>query len=193
MNRSFRKRAALFAVLSAGLAASVAVLVPAAVCMAQQGPFGDGGVPPGHKKRQRSVKALAGQILSAEGVRPGLVVHLGCGDGSLAAELSAGGRNLVHALCLDRKGLEAARLNIQAKGVYGKVSVDHVSPARLPYADDLVNLLVVDRLAELQRKGLSLEEVMRVLCPGGVAYLGSHDGGTGEGALRSAASKAGAA
>ena len=40
----------------------------------------------------------AGRILAATGVKGGLVVHLGCGDGKLTAALRASDRYLVHGL-----------------------------------------------------------------------------------------------
>ena len=43
---------------------------------------------------------------------------------------------------------------------------------RLPYVDNLVNILVVHSSAALQQRGLSRREVARVLAPLGTAYLG---------------------
>jgi outer membrane protein assembly factor BamB len=43
---------------------------------------------------------------------------------------------------------------------------------RLPFTDGIVNFVFVDRLGELLKQGLSLREVLRVLCPGGVALIG---------------------
>ena len=42
--------------------------------------------------------AQARQILAATGVRGGLVVHVGCGDGTLTAALRASDSYLVHGL-----------------------------------------------------------------------------------------------
>ncbi|MFH1022308.1 MAG: PQQ-binding-like beta-propeller repeat protein, partial [Planctomycetota bacterium] len=53
---------------------------------------------------------------------------------------------------------------------------DRVNLPRLPYAGNLVNLLVVDDLPALLGAGFSAKEVMRVLCPNGVAYLGKGAG-----------------
>lgn len=136
---------------------------------------------------------LAGQILSTEGVRPGVIVHLGCGEGTLTAELARGGGSIVHGLCIDPKRLAAARLNVAAEADYGSAAVDTGSARHLPYADSLVNLLVVDRMADLRREGLSLDEIVRVLCPGGIAYLGERDGGLDEETVRSIASLSAAA
>ena len=60
-----------------------------------------------------------------------------------------------------------AREHIRSMGLYGKVSVDTFDGRRLPYVDNLVNLLVAEDLGEV-----SMEEVMRVLAPLGVAWVG---------------------
>ncbi len=122
--------------------------------------------------RAASPRALAAQVLAAEGVRPGLYVHLGCGDGRLTAALSGGGRNWVHGLSDHPDTVSKARKVIEARGVYGKVSVDYCSFKYLPYARDMVDLVVAEEYGKLAKSGLAVEEVMRVLCPGGTAFIG---------------------
>jgi len=107
----------------------------------------------------------AAAILRANGVQGGLVVHVGCGDGKLTAALHASDSYLVHGLDADAKNVEAARRHIQSLGLYGKVSVEQWTGNRLPYVDNLVNLLVIsDGKAKLAE-----EEIQRVLAPQGVA------------------------
>ena len=113
----------------------------------------------------------AREILDSTGIRGGLIVHLGCGDGLLTAALRASDRYLVHGLDADAARVDQARTHIQALGLYGPVSVDHWDAPRLPYADNLVNLIVVQ-----QRGRASDEELLRVLTPGGVAYVTKPDG-----------------
>ena len=108
----------------------------------------------------------AEKILKACDVTGGLVVHIGCGNGRLTAALRAGDSFLVHGLDRDRGRVALARRYIQALGTYGPVSVDQLRGQRLPYADNLVNLVVSEDLG-----GLSMDEVMRVLAPGGTAYM----------------------
>ena len=109
----------------------------------------------------------ARQILDATGVKGGLVVHLGCGDGQLTAALRAGDAYVVHGLDADAANVAKAREHIQGLGLYGDVSVDLWTGDRLPYVDNLVNLLVADTLG-----GVPMAEVMRVLAPGGAACVG---------------------
>ena len=106
-------------------------------------------------------------ILDVSGVQGGLVVHIGCGDGKLTAALHAGDGYLVHGLDTDAEQLATAREHIRSLGLYGKVSVDQFNGRRLPYVDNLVTLLVAEDLGEV-----SVDEVMRVLAPLGVAYVG---------------------
>lgn len=105
-------------------------------------------------------------ILDATGVKGGLIVHIGCGDGKLTAALHANDRYLVCGLDEDASVVDRAREHIQSLGLYGKVSVNHLSANRLPFAENMVNLLVSEDLA-----GIEMDEVMRALVPNGVAYI----------------------
>ncbi|MHC5053399.1 MAG: outer membrane protein assembly factor BamB family protein [Planctomycetota bacterium] len=111
-------------------------------------------------------EALAREILAATGVRGGLVVHVGCGDGKLTAALRAGDAYLLHGLAVDTDDVEKARAHVRSLDLYGKVSVTEWSGKRLPYADGLVNLLVAEGAGRV-----SAPEIMRVLAPRGVAYV----------------------
>ncbi len=108
----------------------------------------------------------ARQILSSTGVRGGLVVHLGCGDGRLTAALRSGDAYLVHGLDASSENVAAAREHVRSLGLYGKVAIDQLAGPDLPYAENLVNLLVAEGLGEV-----SIEECLRVLAPAGVAYI----------------------
>ncbi|MFZ5829554.1 MAG: PQQ-binding-like beta-propeller repeat protein [Planctomycetota bacterium] len=113
----------------------------------------------------------AAEIYAATGVQGGLIVHLGCGDGSLTMALHAGGAYLVHGLDPDADDVAAARKRIQLQGLYGKVSVDQLAGSELPYIDNLVNLVVAEQPGDVPT-----DEILRVLAPGGVAYV--NDGGS---------------
>ena len=110
------------------------------------------------------------QILATSGVKGGLVAHLGCGDGKLTAALHASDSFLVHGLNADAKNVEAARKHIESLGLYGKVTAERWTGKRLPYADNLVNLLVAEKLGDVP-----MNEVLRVLAPLGVACVKSGD------------------
>jgi len=122
-----------------------------------------------------AASSFANEIVEAAGVTGGLVVHVGCGDGRLTAELRAGDGYLVQGLDTDPARVNKARQHIHSLGVYGKVTADAFDGTRLPYTDGLVNLLVVSDAYEL-----SQDEMLRVLAPGGVALI-SGTGGRGSG------------
>ena len=119
-----------------------------------------------------AVKDLAKHIVRSSGIDVGLCVHLGCKDGKLISELAKQGKFLAHGLAANGEDVKPARSYIASQDLNGRVSVEHSSLSRLPYVDNLVNLIVVDDLPGALKNGLSLEEMMRVLCPNGVAYLG---------------------
>ncbi len=115
-------------------------------------------------------RALGGQaddIPADSGVRRGLAVHVGCGDGHLTAEL-AGGSVLVQGLAADTTNAAEAREHIRSRGLQRSVTVEHWTGPALPYVDNTVNLLVVSGEAP----GLTREEILRVLAPRGVAIVG---------------------
>ena len=114
----------------------------------------------------QSVESEARAILEATGVKGGLVVHVGCGAGALTAALGADKAYLVHGLDADAAHVRAARERIASLGLYGRVSADRLEGKRLPYIDNLVNLVVSEDLGAIPQS-----EVLRVLCPNGVAYL----------------------
>ena len=109
----------------------------------------------------------ARQILDAAGVKGGLVVHVGCGDGRLTTALHANERYLVHGLDSGAANVEKAREHVRSLGLCGKVMVERWEGSHLPYIDNLVNLLVAQDLG-----AVPMAEVMRVLAPDGVAMIG---------------------
>ena len=106
------------------------------------------------------------KILDATGIKGGLIVHIGCEDGRLTAALRANESYLVHGLDRDLEDVEKAREYIRSVGKYGNISIDRLDGGRLPYVDNLVNLVVTEELGDT-----SMDEVMRVLAPNGAAYV----------------------
>ncbi len=115
---------------------------------------------------QPSPERQAKQILDATGVRGGLIVHVGCGDGKLTTALRASDSYLIHGLDRDARNVSAAREHIRSLGLHGKVSAARFDGKHLPYIDNLVNLVVAEDLGEAP-----MSDVMRVLAPKGVAYI----------------------
>ncbi|MEM7144783.1 MAG: PQQ-binding-like beta-propeller repeat protein [Verrucomicrobiota bacterium] len=111
-------------------------------------------------------------LLAESTLQGGLIVHLGCGDATQTAALHANPTLRVHGLDRDPANIAAARKHLQAQDLYGPISVDQLlDKSRLPYTDNLVNLLIAD-----DPSGISEEEIIRVLVPNGIAYLHTKNG-----------------
>ncbi len=81
------------------------------------------------------------------------------------AELAATGRFLVQVLDADGQLIDQARRRVHTDGLDGLVSVERLPESgRLPYTENLVNLLIVTSQDSAR---LSLGEASRVLCPNG--------------------------
>ncbi len=102
----------------------------------------------------------------------GVCVVVGCADAELSLSLAGHGGLVVHALFAGEADVQRARQAIHEAGVHGRVSADRFQGKRLPYIDNLINVVVVERFGEDATADLSLGEIRRVLAPLGVAYLG---------------------
>ncbi len=119
-------------------------------------------------------------ILTDTGIKGGVVVHLGSGDGTRTIALHANDSYMVHGFSSSESDVEKARRRVQKAGLYGKVAISLLKGNSLPFIDNLVNLVVADNTVSVPKA-----ELMRVLCPGGTAWLngkiftksrpGSHD------------------
>lgn len=137
------------------LAAAAALCMALALSCSRQG-----------RAFQGNAANQASEILQRAGVKGGLIVHINCGNGTLTAALRANEGFLVHGLDPKSENVQKARQYILSKGSYGPVSVDRLASGRLPYIDNLVNLVVSEDLGSVP-----MSEVMRVLCPNGVALI----------------------
>src|SRR5689334_13810942 len=72
----------------------------------------------------------------------GVCVIVGAGDGATAARAAEGGRRLVHVLEADPAKLAAARKLLESRKLTGLAVVEPWTGAALPYAENLVNLLI---------------------------------------------------
>jgi len=118
----------------------------------------------------QQIEQEAMKILDATGVKGGFIVHIGCGEGRLTAALHANDSYMVHGLDTNMENVEKAREHLFSDNLYGPVSIDQLSGNRIPYIDNLVNLVISEDLEEIP-----ISEVMRVLVPNGVAYIKKAD------------------
>jgi outer membrane protein assembly factor BamB len=130
----------------------------------------NGMLQPATVQAQRPVE-LANRMLESMGRAKGLCVVLGSEDGALAVELCRDGQYLVHGLCTSGEARDRARQTIDKAELRGVVSAETGSMERLLYSDNIVNLVVVENTTALLREGLQIKDVLRVLRPGGVAWL----------------------
>ncbi len=113
----------------------------------------------------------AQRLLKDSGVKGGLVVHVGCGAGQLTGALHANDSYLVQGIAVETTAIEKARRFIRSQALYGRATVRKWNGAHLPYADNLVDLIVVSSGASVSER-----EIMRVLAPEGVAYVKQKNG-----------------
>ncbi|MCD6303552.1 MAG: PQQ-binding-like beta-propeller repeat protein, partial [Planctomycetes bacterium] len=109
----------------------------------------------------------ASNILKETHFTGGLIVQIGCGDGRLTSELYTGEGCLVQGLDTSAELVAKARAYISGKGLYGKVTARTFDGTHLPYRANMVNVVVVTDADS----GVAKDEIMRVLAPGGVAYI----------------------
>jgi len=101
------------------------------------------------------------------GVKGGLAVVIGCEDTKLITELGQNERFLVQSLDTDPAKVELAREAIRKSGNYGRVFATVFDGEKLPYANNLVNLIVISGFSGRVPE----EEITRALAPRGVAIV----------------------
>ena len=121
----------------------------------------------------------ATEMMADANMAGGLVVCIGA-DFKLVTALTAYDAFVVHVLSRDVNEVTSMRAILRSKGWYGRVSVDRLESDRLPYADNLVNL-VIDNGDE---PGLTEDEILRVLVPKGAAFVRGKKGSAGTNAWK---------
>jgi outer membrane protein assembly factor BamB len=104
-------------------------------------------------------------IIEKSGIEHGVVVHVGPTDIGLVKAFAGRDNILFHGLTTDPVVLKEMRASItQAKATNRAHMMSVIGYKRLPYADNLINLLVID-LDSLVGEAPSQDEIMRVLVP----------------------------
>ena len=111
-------------------------------------------------------------IALAGGVKGGFVVQIGCPDAKYVMALRTGESFIVQTLDTSPEVVAAARECIDKGELHGVVSARCFDGKDLPFADGMVNLLVVD-----QPFSVTKEEMLRVLCPNGRVVIKEGEGG----------------
>ena len=117
--------------------------------------------------------ATAASIVHRSGAPGGICAVVAPRDAGLPLAMAKQGSFVVHALGTEPALCDRLRQQIRSQGVYGVVSVDKLQAGRLPYADNLVNLIVVDSYPELPKERFFLAEAARTLVPLGTICIGT--------------------
>ena len=113
---------------------------------------------------------FAHDVTSETGITGGLVVHVGCRDGALTAQLGVNQRFLVVGLDRDPQNVADAQGLFLKRHLSGRVSAIRLEGDTLPFIDNLVNMAVVED------PSVPAKEIFRVLCPEGMAYIKTREG-----------------
>ena len=108
----------------------------------------------------------AAKLVRESGVKGGLVVHVGCRNAEWTAALRVTASYVVQGLTRDAARVAEVAAGLRKRNLLGPVTVIRWGGQRLPYADNAVNLLIVD-----SPTGLAAGEILRVLAPKGVAVV----------------------
>jgi len=120
---------------------------------------------------------LAGLALSSAKVPSGgLCLYLAPSDAAGLAKLAAGCRLQVQGVVADRERAERLRAKLPTDETGDRLSVVWRRTAHLPYLDNLADLIVAEGWGSGDLQGMALAEVVRALCPGGTAVVGSDAG-----------------
>jgi len=119
------------------------------------------------------VLRAASQMVYESGASGGICAVVGPADAELPIAIAKQGSFTVHCLCTKPAVCDKIRDVIRSRGMYGTVSADMLEGEHLPYAENLINIVVVDSYPTLAKDRFLLEEVVWVLAPLGTAYVGT--------------------
>lgn len=117
----------------------------------------------------QATEPILQDVLTQIGISRGICSVPACGDGSRALEMARRTQFLVHAFDRDWAHVkELAAKAVEQRFWDGRLVVERLTTDRLPYADNLVDLIVLD-----DPHGVVTEEIRRVLRPRGWVLLKS--------------------
>ena len=122
--------------------------------------------------------ALAAHLIETGGVTRGICTVLGWDDEQFVLQLTQAGELLVHGWDPRDTNVATARRLVDEARLYGIRAVVGRGPLnRLPYAENMIDLVVATDLGPAKLEQLSATEILRVLRPKGKAILGQANRG----------------
>lgn len=125
------------------------------------------GERPSRRKPPHLSSDMPAGVTADSGFHGGLVVWVGLRDPAQAISLGEASNVLVHGLVQNNGVLTEIRDRLRSAGAYDRVSVMSWRGPMLPYADNMVNLLLVPD----GNVRIDTTEIERVLASGGVARI----------------------
>ncbi len=120
-------------------------------------------------RAEAAINEFSEELLS----RGGLCLMIGGANEFAPAEiLLESGPWIVHWLDADQYAVKNARRAFQERKVYGRISAEHWLLGKLPYADNMANVIVVNE----SEQPVCRDEVLRVLVPEGSAFIAKDNG-----------------
>ena len=120
----------------------------------------------------QSMDGLAQEILKAADQSDGLCVMVNLSDAQLAVAMARKSKCLIQIIHEDGNTVQAMRKAIDDHNFYGQISVQQAMLERLPYAENLINILLIQDYSSLRQKARTVDEILRVVAPYGVCWLG---------------------
>ncbi|MFC1582545.1 PQQ-binding-like beta-propeller repeat protein, partial [Planctomycetota bacterium] len=114
----------------------------------------------------------AEKLLKISKQQSGLFVHLDADKAELVSGIAQTGRFLAHGLCSNEAAAAAGRKQLTAAGLSGLTCMEALALEKLPYAKNTVDLLAAEDYSRLKARGVTPDEIVRVLTPRGMACLG---------------------
>jgi ubiquinone/menaquinone biosynthesis C-methylase UbiE len=117
--------------------------------------------------------ALAKQILEDYKIQDGLCLDLGCGPAYLSIELAKRSGLRIIGVDLDSEAVRIAERNVRKAGLSGRIRIERGDVHRLHFADGEADIIVSrGSFPFWSDRVRAFREILRVLKPGGVAFVG---------------------
>lgn len=124
--------------------------------------------------------SVAKHLVGKAGISQGICSVVGCDDPALALEVVESSGFLVHVLTPTGQDAAAVHQAADKAGIgLGRLIAEKIPTGRLPYGDNVVDVVLVVDLSAARLGAVSAAEILRVLRPKGRAIIGYSNAATG--------------